>query len=93
MPVALRAGGMTEDTLILQQKLSTRTGQRRFTSSKSDTAEKGQKRGEGPHGRVRVLSLEVTKKKANTSDCFLRRSVRAAGTLADRWGSVTPAQK
>lgn len=85
MPVALRAGGMTEDTLILQHKLSTRTGGRRFASNKSDVGEKDQNRGEAPHGCTRRLSLEV-RKTANTHDCFQRRSVRAAaGTLVDRY--------
>lgn len=45
MPVALRAGGMTEDTLTLQQKLSARTGRRGFTHNKSNTVDKDQKRG------------------------------------------------
>lgn len=56
MSVALRAGGMTEDALVLQQKLSARTGRRGFTSNTADTAEEDQKRGvHRPHGRVRGL--------------------------------------
>lgn len=80
MPVALRAGRMTEDTLVFQHKLCTRTGIRGFASNKSDTEEKDKDRGEAPHGFTTRLSLEVGRR-----HCFQRRSVRAAaGTLVDR---------
>lgn len=88
MPVALRAGGMTEDTLVLQQKLATRTERRGFTSNKSDTAEKDQERGEGPHGCARGLSHGSEKNKQTARTPLQRRSVRAAGTLADRYGAL-----
>lgn len=53
MPAALRTGGMAEDALVLQQKLSTRTLRRGLASDKSDAVEKEQERGEASHGRAR----------------------------------------
>lgn len=53
MPAALRTGGMAEDALALQQKLSTRTLRRGLASDKSDAVEKEQERGEASHGRGR----------------------------------------
>lgn len=90
MPVALGAGGVTEDTLALQHKLSTRTGRRGFTSNKSGAGEEDQKRGEGPHGCARGLSLEVgknrqTERRSVSKDAV---SLRAAGMVADRYGAL-----
>lgn len=60
--VALGAGGMTQDTLVLQHKLATRTGRRGFTSSKSNAEDQeNDKRDEGPHGCARGLSVESEK--------------------------------
>lgn len=87
MPVALRASGMAEDALVLQHKLSTRTLRRGLTSNISDNGEEDRKRGEEAHGCVRGLSLEV-RKTANSHQSLQRRSVRAAGTLADRYEAL-----
>lgn len=61
MPVALGTSGMTEDTLVLQQKLSARTLRRGLASNKSATGEKEQKRGEKPHGCAVGIPLTVGK--------------------------------
>lgn len=53
MPAALRTGGMAEDALVLQQKLSTRTLRRGLASDKSGAVEKEQEGGEASHGRDR----------------------------------------
>lgn len=85
VPVALGAGGMAEDTLALQHKLSAQTYRWGFTSNKSDTVEEeDQKRGDGPHGCSRALSLEVRKTANQFRRVSKRRStvsVQPAGTL------------
>lgn len=60
--VALGAGGMTQDTLVLQHKLATRTGRRGFTSSKSNAEDQENDKRDGrPHGCARGLSVESEK--------------------------------
>lgn len=51
VPVALGAGGMTQDTLALQQKLSARTLRPRLACNISDAvAEEDEERGGERHG-------------------------------------------
>lgn len=68
MPVALRAGGMTEDTLALQHELSTRTGRRWFAPNQSDITETDPDRDEGPHGFARGTLAASEGKKTIVAD-------------------------
>lgn len=77
MPVALRASGMTEDTLVFQHKLSTRTFERGLASNKSDTVENDHhKRHEKPHVCVRGLSIDERKGEITVSTDAMSVQVR-----------------
>lgn len=58
---ALGTGGMAEDTLALQHKLSARTRRRgRLASDQSDAVGEEQERGETSHGRLRGIASRNT---------------------------------
>lgn len=81
---ALGAGGMTQDTLVLQQKLAPRAKSRRRASSKGDTVKAEQERGDGPHGCCgRGLPVGARKKRSEQTGLSPKGAVSArhAGSM------------